>query len=137
FFFFFSSRRRHTRFSRDWSSDVCSSDLTNANFRVEQVNASGACVAPVSGQWSMGPRELRFTPDQPWQENQLYRYVLASVKSSPNCGRNAICSATGRPLQTNLLSAPDATNGGNSMVNYFKGGPSVTTVFNPLWNLPT
>src|SRR5690606_39736662 len=27
FFFFFSSRRRHTRFSRDWSLDVCSSDL--------------------------------------------------------------------------------------------------------------
>src|SRR5215475_489196 len=26
-FFFFSSRRRHTRFSRDWSSDMCSSDL--------------------------------------------------------------------------------------------------------------
>src|SRR5690606_39549486 len=26
-FIFFSSRRRHTRFSRDWSSDVCSSDL--------------------------------------------------------------------------------------------------------------
>src|SRR5690606_40399830 len=25
--FFFSSGRRHTRFSRDWSSDVCSSDL--------------------------------------------------------------------------------------------------------------
>src|SRR5690606_9767892 len=25
--FFFSSRRRHTRFSRDWSSDVCSSEL--------------------------------------------------------------------------------------------------------------
>src|SRR6266700_3791411 len=29
FFFFFSSRRRHTRFSRDWSSDVCSSDLAD------------------------------------------------------------------------------------------------------------
>src|SRR5690606_41066470 len=28
--FFFSSRRRHTRFSRDWSSDVCSSDLAGA-----------------------------------------------------------------------------------------------------------
>src|SRR5204863_3506278 len=26
-FFFFSSRRRHTRSLRDWSSDVCSSDL--------------------------------------------------------------------------------------------------------------
>src|SRR5882762_2800170 len=27
FYFFFSSRRRHTRFKCDWSSDVCSSDL--------------------------------------------------------------------------------------------------------------
>src|SRR6266487_543999 len=27
-FFFFSSRRRHTRWTGDWSSDVCSSDLT-------------------------------------------------------------------------------------------------------------
>src|SRR5258707_13397983 len=27
FYFFFSSRRRHTRYWRDWSSDVCSSDL--------------------------------------------------------------------------------------------------------------
>src|SRR5438445_2795647 len=30
-FFFFSSRRRHTRYWRDWSSDVCSSDLTGDN----------------------------------------------------------------------------------------------------------
>src|SRR5687768_17649707 len=29
FLFFFSSRRRHTRCSRDWSSDVCSSDLAD------------------------------------------------------------------------------------------------------------
>src|SRR5260370_40269295 len=28
-FFFFSSRRRHTRFKCDWSSDVCSSDLSS------------------------------------------------------------------------------------------------------------
>ena len=30
-FFFFSSRRRHTRYWRDWSSDVCSSDLNRLN----------------------------------------------------------------------------------------------------------
>src|SRR3712207_7817237 len=30
FFCFFSSRRRHTRYWRDWSSDVCSSDLQGA-----------------------------------------------------------------------------------------------------------
>src|SRR5439155_23135415 len=34
FFFFFSSRRRHTRWPRDWSSDVCSSDLGNLQGRV-------------------------------------------------------------------------------------------------------
>src|SRR5690606_40509421 len=37
-FFFFSSRRRHTRFSRDWSSDVCSSDLGRPT-----VNGSWPC----------------------------------------------------------------------------------------------
>src|SRR3712207_9576659 len=31
-FFFFSSRRRHTRYWRDWSSDVCSSDLKGFEF---------------------------------------------------------------------------------------------------------
>src|SRR5690606_24329314 len=33
YFFFFSSRRRHTSFSRDWSSDVCSSDLPRTWYR--------------------------------------------------------------------------------------------------------
>src|SRR5687768_18571229 len=32
--FFFSSRRRHTRCSRDWSSDVCSSDLEDVRHRL-------------------------------------------------------------------------------------------------------
>src|SRR5690625_6464215 len=31
--FFFSSRRRHTRWPRDWSSDVCSSDYSVFNFK--------------------------------------------------------------------------------------------------------
>src|SRR5439155_10614680 len=31
-FFFFSSRRRHTRWPRDWSSDVCSSDLAAPDY---------------------------------------------------------------------------------------------------------
>src|SRR5689334_24048851 len=36
-FFFFSSRRRHTRWNCDWSSDVCSSDLVR---QAEQVRSS-------------------------------------------------------------------------------------------------
>src|SRR2546430_7877442 len=39
-FFFFSSRRRHTRFDCDWSSDVCSSDLEAR--RVEDVVISAS-----------------------------------------------------------------------------------------------
>src|SRR5690606_40076394 len=38
--FFFSSRRRHTRFSRDWSSDVCSSDLHKVRILDEAITAS-------------------------------------------------------------------------------------------------
>src|SRR5438270_13395656 len=45
-FFFFSSRRRHTRFDCDWSSDVCSSDLSS----LEAVAASNdECVVARDG----------------------------------------------------------------------------------------
>src|SRR5258707_11229808 len=43
FFFFFSSRRRHTRYWRDWSSDVCSSDLA---IRLRRAAASTWCWRP-------------------------------------------------------------------------------------------
>src|SRR2546422_2787582 len=48
FFFFFSSRRRHTRCSRDWISDVCSSDLARDRHRDARHDVSvGADVAGV------------------------------------------------------------------------------------------
>ena len=40
--FFFSSRRRHTRSDRDWSSDVCSSDLP---YGVTEIDAKGGMMA--------------------------------------------------------------------------------------------
>src|SRR6266542_119797 len=48
-FFFFSSRRRHTRCYRDWSSDVCSSDLwpPAAPIAIGWLDAAGAR-SPVS-----------------------------------------------------------------------------------------
>src|SRR5439155_2454682 len=39
FVFFFSSRRRHTRWPRDWSSDVCSSDLGSLDLRAQNQNS--------------------------------------------------------------------------------------------------
>src|SRR3989454_8588317 len=38
-FFFFSSRRRHTRLQGDWSSDVCSSDLTGQLAKTDRLDA--------------------------------------------------------------------------------------------------
>src|SRR5690606_30624022 len=65
----FSSRRRHTRFSRDWSSDVCSSDLFPAILLVTTIfrlalsisttrniltHAEGGAVIETFGQWVGG-----------------------------------------------------------------------------------
>src|SRR6266536_3700432 len=50
-FFFFSSRRRHTRSTRDWSSDVCSSDLLAAALAAAvalSALAAGAGAAPAA-----------------------------------------------------------------------------------------
>src|SRR5439155_9081280 len=45
-FFFFSSRRRHTRWPRDWSSDVCSSDLTTSHTGVHVSTSGGGTNQP-------------------------------------------------------------------------------------------
>src|SRR5207249_7017158 len=72
FFFFFSSRRRHTRSKRDWSSDVCSSDLAlfalffpivaipgaattdRGTFTITGFWGSASTPSPPTG-WSWGP----------------------------------------------------------------------------------
>src|SRR5215210_48805 len=46
-YFFFSSRRRHTRYIGDWSSDVCSSDLHLVEVVLEGVRALGIVPEPV------------------------------------------------------------------------------------------
>src|SRR5690554_7366502 len=45
FFFFFSSRRRHTRCGRDWSSDVCSSDLPLLKVNCNSASTSAGCAS--------------------------------------------------------------------------------------------
>src|ERR1035441_10775122 len=48
-FFFFSSRRRHTRCLSDWSSDVCSSDLCGFVCTGESVLCVAGLASPVRG----------------------------------------------------------------------------------------
>src|SRR5256886_14646384 len=67
-FFFFSSRRRHTRFDCDWSSDVCSSDLAGP---VDVVLVfKGASLAPADVaelRRRCGGRWVNWVPDDPPQ----------------------------------------------------------------------
>src|SRR5699024_11330167 len=62
FIFFFSSRRRHTRSKRDWSSDVCSSDLDQGR--------------DAETTWKMALAYLYFTPGVPmiYQGSEIPMY---------------------------------------------------------------
>src|SRR5690348_11380167 len=51
-FLFFSSRRRHTRWTGDWSSDVCSSDLALAAWL--RLLLPGGTLVLIEGRWSTG-----------------------------------------------------------------------------------
>src|SRR3989442_7558166 len=87
-FFFFSSRRRHTRCGRDWSSDVCSSDLVLTGAEV------GVIVSDTFGRpWRLGivnvalgvagiaaVIDLRGTPDD--DGKPLHATVLAVADRS-------------------------------------------------------
>src|SRR2546429_2343892 len=57
---FFSSKRRHTRCSRDWSSDVCSSDLCRGNTAPwGRLSASGAASLCANGRSEEHTSELQ------------------------------------------------------------------------------
>src|SRR6266487_5389933 len=58
-FFFFSSRRRHTRWTGDWSSDVCSSDLTG---RLSAKNPAVQTI-PKRTRWAKRLRECIIAPE--------------------------------------------------------------------------
>src|SRR5690606_40764244 len=60
-----SGRRRHTRFSRDWSSDVCSSDLSGIGLFSEYMNLSG------SGAGGLGDLDERDDDDRSDSESVL------------------------------------------------------------------
>src|SRR2546427_3805043 len=62
--FFFSSRRRHTRFDCDWSSDVCSSDLSTSTPSVAAMapafaKPSGDSIMVITVVFSLASRKYR------------------------------------------------------------------------------
>src|SRR5256885_3487800 len=75
-FFFFSSRRRHTRLQGDWSSDVCSSDLHALLISSVERRLHAAHGTAQSGAWLEGP--LRDVPPLLSLERLVFRLIGAA-----------------------------------------------------------
>src|SRR5690606_40106038 len=90
--FFFSSRRRHTRFSRDWSSDVCSSDLRALDAGCEAVmpledmfwgDRYGVLSDPFGHRWSIATHVRDVSPaelEQAMQQFSQHKIGRASCR---------------------------------------------------------
>src|SRR2546429_6045758 len=115
FIFFFSSRRRHTRCSRDWSSDVCSSDLLNIALNRNKVLDLGpdsilvGAYCCVGGGAHQNPTVLKV--GEPI--NSFYGWVYAGMKN-------------GQPVYKNLdgdtaITSADRTIIGNAQPRYTGG----------------
>src|SRR5256885_8744456 len=79
--FFFSSRRRHTRLQGDWSSDVCSSDLTSGG--------TDLCTAFVGG-----------VPTLPVYEGELQARALGAAVEAFDEDGNAVIDEVGELVLT-------------------------------------
>src|SRR2546429_4090942 len=80
--FFFSSRRRHTRCSRDWSSDVCSSDLVTSGMWLSlaaQVGLALAWLAHVFRQRVLGFAREQHTDRKSTRLNSSHGYISYAV----------------------------------------------------------
>src|SRR5256885_4612163 len=83
-FFFFSSRRRHTRLQGDWSSDVCSSDLTASS-------TAGAGPGSGGGGVSGGATQPEALADLHPRAQDLLKQALAELAAkAPGTDRKSV-----------------------------------------------
>src|SRR5689334_3192120 len=73
FYFFFSSRRRHTRWNCDWSSDVCSSDL-------ESTPANPGGMTTIGERWNRGDSKNHMILAQ---IEEWFHAGIAGIRSAP------------------------------------------------------
>src|SRR2546421_1827458 len=104
-FFFFSSRRRHTRSDRDWSSDVCSSDLTIAGTQPRQVKVKKTVVGGYLNTLDDHPLinyDAAYADGTPILKmldanNNIVHSDLTAIITGPNAGRFPGTTGTDKP----------------------------------------
>src|SRR5207253_4642576 len=99
--FFFSSRRRHTRWPRDWSSDVCSSDLGELVV-LELQDRSRWDRAEIEKGLALLDQSIRLKANRPASAYQLQAAIVAlhAQAESPRSEERRVgkeCKARGRP----------------------------------------
>ena len=108
-----------------------------SGFTVEKRESPGSWTA-VSGEISFREQEVRFMPDQPWEQGSLYRYTLKSNGNpqGSNCNPSSmICGEDGLPLKTRRLAqnpdnAPATNGGGPPLRNVFRAvAPKTDSIF--------
>src|SRR6266403_2215786 len=90
--FFFSSRRRHTRSLRDWSSDVCSSDLLL--LAKDLLHESGSCFVQISDENVHHVRELMDEVFGPRNAVGLITFKKTTSAGSPSGGPTLLASVS-------------------------------------------
>src|SRR5690625_3432922 len=100
FFFFFSSRRRHTRWPRDWSSDVCSSDLKKLGKSriIAETGAGQIGVATATACAKFGFECVIYMGEEDIRRQKL------------NVDRMRLLGAEVRPVSSGSRTLKDATN---------------------------
>src|SRR5690606_29203649 len=98
-FFFFSSRRRPTRFSRDWSSDVCSSDLTLSQEEFLDLMFDGLELPNLVKRQLSGLEEFKTVRGGIANEGQPGRINIVRSLRSANMRRLALTGGKRRQLQ--------------------------------------
>src|SRR5260370_2478940 len=105
FIFFFSSRRRHTRFKCDWSSDVCSSDLPlpPATARAATLLTPRRSVASLGVSVSSQAVEQRFGAESAGLLHELLQEAVGEVLSSEASAPELLSRFTGVYVQDGTI----------------------------------
>jgi hypothetical protein len=106
------------------SSAVRGTQCNSGSVRVEQLDASGACVNAVPGTLLRRDRSISFVPDQPWTPGTPYRLTL--VPSGSNAC-NALCGPAGTANFQPLNGTGNA--GGPNAVFAFTGAPATGATY--------
>src|SRR5437763_8327809 len=120
-FFFFSSRRRHTRYIGDWNSDVCSSDLLPSPLRSRSSSSPSRCTS-TSGRFASN--SLAVHPASPEADLRRRRAPIFEGARLPvsHVLHNGFATANGNDSHVLPIQSPAALDAGRCSIILRAGG---------------